>query len=191
MLIKQSETNAARRSVVIGPLANTSDDSAYTSALSAADLQISKAGGAFGNSAGTATHIGVGYYKYEFTAGECDTLGSLMVRCAASGTYPDAWQVQVVAFDPYATASLGLTNLDVTVSSRSSHSADDVWDDANGIEPGLTPRQALRGMAAMLFGKVSGAGSGREVFRSAVDDRDALTITNDTAGNRTSVTRNL
>jgi len=118
MLIKQSEATAARRTVILGPFANTADDSAYTSSLSGADLKISKAGAAFANSAGTATHLEAGYFSYVLTAAECDTLGTLVIRCAKTGVYPDGYTVQIVAFDPNAVAGLGLTNLDAAVSTR-------------------------------------------------------------------------
>jgi len=190
MLIKQGETTAARRTIYFTAV-NTADDSVYTGALSGADIMVGKAGGAEAASTGAATHIATGLFKYVLAAAECDTLGEVSLRIAKSGVYNDVRTCNVVAFDPYTGSDLGLTNLDTSVSSRSSHDVGDIWGMANGVEAGLTPIQALRGMAAMLFGKVSGAGSGREVFRSAVDDRDALTITNDTAGNRTSVTRNL
>ena len=42
-------------------------------------LQISKAGGAFANSAGTKAEVGSGVYKYTSTAGEADTVGPVFI----------------------------------------------------------------------------------------------------------------
>jgi hypothetical protein len=70
--------------------------------------------------------------------------------------------------------------------------ADALLDRADAIETGLTPRQMLKGSAAVLLGKASGGGTGTETFRSAVaDDADRVVSTNDASGNRTAVTTNL
>lgn len=70
--------------------------------------------------------------------------------------------------------------------------ADALLDRLNAIEQGLTPRQALRLMAAVLGAKVSGAGSGTEVFRNAIQDsKDRVTVTVDGSGNRTAVSTDL
>ncbi|MGW8256759.1 MAG: hypothetical protein ACWGMZ_04665 [Thermoguttaceae bacterium] len=59
-------------------------------------------------------------------------------------------------------------------------------DLANAID-GKTPRQALRIIAAVMAGKVSGAGSGMETFRSLDDANDRVVVTVDALGNRTNV----
>jgi len=191
MLIKQSESTAARRTVYFTAV-NTADDSAYTSTLSGADIQVSKAGGAESNSSGTATHIATGLFKYVMTAGECDTLGEVSIRLAKSGVYNDVRTVNVVPWDPYSATSLGLTNLDATVSSRLA-SADyediDTWmDTADSVETGLTLRGFFRLAAAVLFGKSAGAGSGTETFRSAVADGKVRVTSTISSNNRTAVT---
>lgn len=191
MLIKQSESTAARRTVYFTAV-NTADDSAYTSTLSGADIQVSKAGGAESNSAGTATHIATGLFKYVMTAGECDTLGEVSIRLAKSGVYNDVRVVNVVVFDPYAVAGLGLTNLDATVSSRfaaADYEAIDDWlDSADSVETGLTLRGFFRLAGAVLFGKSAGAGSGTETFRSAVADGKVRVTSTISSNNRTAVT---
>ncbi len=190
-LIKQSETAAARRTIFIGPLANT-DDSPYTSSLSAADLRISKAGAAEANSAGTATHIANGLFKYEFTTGECDTFGPLSARVAKAGLYGDVFVTQVVAFDPYAATSLGLSNLDATISSRLSSSnyaaPTTLLTDADGVETGLTLRDALRIVLASAAGRRSGIGTGTELYRDFGNTKSRITMVFDGNGNTTSVT---
>jgi len=60
-------------------------------------------------------------------------------------------------------------------------------DLANTID-GKTLRQALQIIAAVLAGKVSGAGSGIETFRGLDDQHDRVVVTADATGNRTNVT---
>lgn len=62
-------------------------------------------------------------------------------------------------------------------------------DLAAGVETGHTLRQTLRLMASVLVGKVSGAGTGTEVFRDVNDTKDRVTATVDLDGNRTAITR--
>ena len=62
-----------------------------------------------------------------------------------------------------------------------------VWGMDNGIETGWTPRQIMRVMAAVLAGKVSGAGSNAPVFRDVTDTKPRVSSTTDQAGNRLTV----
>lgn len=48
-------------------------------------LQISKAGGAFANSAGTKAEIGSGWYSYVSTAGEANTYGEVSIKITGAG----------------------------------------------------------------------------------------------------------
>jgi len=190
-IIKQSEPAAARRTLFIGPLANT-DDSPHTAALAAADLRISKAGAAEANSAGTATHIANGLYKYEFTAGECDTFGPLSVRVAKAGLYGDVFVAQVVAIDPYSITNMGLTNLDATISTRlaaESYAAPStLLTEASGVETGLTLQGALRLILAAAAGRRSGVDTGIELMRDFGNSKTRITMTFDSIGNTTDVT---
>lgn len=56
---------------------------------------------------------------------------------------------------------------------------------------GSTVRQLLKGFGALLLGKVSGAGTGTEVFRAHDDSKVRVTVTVNEAGNRTAVTLDL
>lgn len=56
------------------------------------------------------------------------------------------------------------------------------------IEPGWTAEEILRVIAAVLAGKVSGAGTGTETFRDITDVKDRVTATVDNNGNRTTIT---
>jgi hypothetical protein len=70
--------------------------------------------------------------------------------------------------------------------------ADALLDRANGIETGLTPRQALRLSAAADGGKLSGAATATNTIRNAVaDDKDRIVATVDADGNRTAITYDL
>ena len=66
--------------------------------------------------------------------------------------------------------------------------ADAVWQRV--IESGISAEQMTRLMAAILLGKVSGAGTGTEVFRDINDTVNRVTATVDTNGNRTAITVN-
>lgn len=189
MLIKQSETTAARRTIYFTAV-NTADDSAYTSTLSGADIMISKAGGAEAASTGTATHIATGLFKYEFAVGEIDTLGEVSLRLAKTGVYNDVRVVNVVPFDPYSSTSLGLSNLNATVSSRLAtadyQDVDDLLDAADTIETGVTLRKAIRYIVAYAVGNVTGGGSGTETFSAAGNPATTrFTSTPTSAGSRT------
>ena len=65
--------------------------------------------------------------------------------------------------------------------------ADDLFDDPNGVEAGVTLRQALRIMLAALAGKADGAASTTMHFRDPADTKNRITATVDTDGNRTSI----
>lgn len=195
MYIKQSESTAARRVLYFFCADDDSADgfAAKTGlTFSAGDLKLSKAGAVEANHAGTVAEIGGGWYAYTATAGEVDTLGPLLFRTNKTDVYCDGVLALVVAFDPFAATNLGLGHLDAAMSSRLAASAYESPDEVFGyaIHTGYTFLQAIRHMSAMLHGRVNGAGTGREVFRSVVDDADAVVITNDTAGNRTNVQRN-
>lgn len=187
-LIKQNESTAVRRTIAI-QASNSADNTPYTSGLSGADLKISKAGAAEASSAGTATHLGGGLYKYEFTAGEVDTLGFLSVRISKIGVWGDSYTSQVVTFDPYGAWS---QNMDASVSSRvaqASYAAPStLMTEPDTVETGWTLQQAIRIILSSAAAKLSGAGTGTEVFRNVTDTKNRITATVDTSGNRTAIT---
>lgn len=65
--------------------------------LGAADIQVSKNGGAEANSAGVVTEVGAGLYYYEFTAAELDTLGFITARVVKAGVRTFVAAVQVAS----------------------------------------------------------------------------------------------
>ncbi|HMN15296.1 MAG TPA: hypothetical protein PKD55_23515, partial [Bellilinea sp.] len=144
-----NESNAARRTIDLA-LANTADGSPYTGAApGVGEAKVKKAGGSEANHAGTFTHIGGGHWEYTFHAGEVDTNGKLSLRINKSGVYGDVYSHQVVSYNPHSASSLGLSNLDAAISTRSTLTAATLLDLENGIETGLTPRQALRLIASV------------------------------------------
>lgn len=195
-LLQQSETTASYRRILLACVDATDGFTPETGlTFAAGELKLSKNGATETNHAGTVTEVAGGVYYYEATAGELDTLGTFTVRINKTGVRGNVSVVQVVPFDPYSAASLGLTNLDATVSTRLASAAytapSSILTDANGVETGVTVQQALRLMAAVLGGKLSGAGTGTEVFRSVIDSKNRMTVLTDSSGNRTSVTLDL
>lgn len=70
--------------------------------------------------------------------------------------------------------------------------AEAILDALNGVEQGLTVREALRLIAAATAGKVSGGGTTTVTFRSAeADDKDRIIATVDSSGNRTAIVTDL
>jgi hypothetical protein len=194
-----NETTAARRRI---PMFFFDDDSADAYApktgltFAAGELKVSKNGAAEANALGTVTELAGGGYYYEATAAEMDTLGFLQVRPVKTDVYGAPVVVQVIALNLYDAAAGGMSRIDASISSRlagsSYENTDAFLDKADAIEAGLTPRQAIRGLCAALFGKVSGARTGTETFRNAVADSQArLTVTSDAQGNRTNVVTSL
>lgn len=77
----------------------------------------------------------------------------------------------------------------VTNLPSSSAIATEIFDQGDGVETGLTFRQAMRLWTAALIGKLSGAGTGTETVRDFGDTKDRLVYTVDSDGNRSAVTR--
>lgn len=88
-----------------------------------------------------------------------------------------------------------ITATSVTVSDKGNFSlttaehaniANATFDQANGIESGLTLRQAQRLQSASAAGNLSGAQSGTETLKSATANTTRIVFTTDAGGNRTS-----
>lgn len=75
------------------------------------DLTLSKNGGAFVAPSGTLTYINNGWFKYVPASGDVDTYGDLVLHATGTGADPMDLRRQVVAFDPFDAALLGLTNV--------------------------------------------------------------------------------
>ena len=126
LLLQQSESTAAQRRIPV-LLVDSGDGFSSETGVLTPTIEISKNGAAQAAGVGTWVEIGEGLYYYELTAAELNTVGFVNVRVIKTGVSRQFQGVaQVVAFDPYSAANLGLTNLDAAVSSRSSHSAANV-----------------------------------------------------------------
>lgn len=193
MIFKQSEDTAALRRVPIVAVDATDGITPEDVTFGVGEVLLIKNGGAPAATTATAVKVNgaTGDYYVELTAAELDTLGYGIVMISKSGVRSAKFAFQVIAANLYNATNLGLSNINATISSRSSHDADDVWDDADGIETGLTPRQAMRALLAVLAGHTTGAGTGTEVFRNAVVNSKARVTTTMTGANRTGITYDL
>lgn len=192
--IKLSEATANYRWV---PFRCLDDDSADAYApktgltFSSGEIKVAKRGTASASGANYATVVeaGNGWYWYQLSQAECDTLGPVMVIVVKTDVFADAALVQIVSYDPQDANALGLARIDAAITSCSpANNAAALLDLADGIETDLTPREALRLMAAVLVGKSSGAGTSTEYFRAAVSDSKVRVTTTISANNRTAVT---
>lgn len=110
----------------------------------------------------------------------------------ATNMAPVLLEIQLTDFDLYsATVSLASDGLSASVlaTDAANEIADAVLDRANGVETSLTPRQALKLIAAASAGKISGATTTTVTIRNAVaDSKDRIVATVDGNGNRTAIT---
>lgn len=102
----------------------------------------------------------------------------------------------ILATDVWAAATRTLTSIDKTGYSLTSGERDAIaaalLDLVDAIEAGLTPRQALRIIAAAVAGKISGAAGPTVTIRNPVaDTKDRIQATVDADGNRTAITYDL
>jgi len=224
--------------VKIGPFLDDTDGKTAETGLTIAqaDVRLSKNGGdiAQKNDATSCTHDELGIYNCPLNATDTDTLGRLQLWVHKSGALPvwheymvipanvydslfstDKLQVDITQVAGNAVSGVNdfkadVSNLDVAVSTRSSHSAADVWSvgtrsltDKDGftlsaagvdaildevIEGSMTLRQALRIYLSALAGKSSGGGTNTVKYRDLADSKNRITATVDANGNRTAVT---
>lgn len=151
--------------LIISMVAAISGSGTISSASAQAFLQLAAALAGSGNIAGALTAIG-------HAAAILTGAGDADATATAKGTLAAAITV---------TGDL-LTSANI---------ADAILDDVDGVESGLTVRQALRIIAAAVAGEVSGAETATITFRSAVaDDKDRIVATV-SSGNRTAITYDL
>lgn len=127
ILIKSSETSASRRRVFF-QLVDASDGMSPETGEAGGQPQVSINGGAWSDTGiGTLNAVGHGRYYAELTSTAVDSAGTLIetrYKSASTAECPGD-SVQVVAFDPHDTASLGLSRLDAAISSRSTYAGSD------------------------------------------------------------------
>lgn len=178
-VIYTSEPTAARRRVYFHLVDATDGITAETGVTGTGYL--SKNGAAPAATSGSLVEIDAtnmpGRYYIELTAGEVDTIGTVVLRFKSAATAEMVAQATIVSYDPYAAAST-VTQI-----------ADGLLDRTDGVETGLTVKGALRLLSAGGAGKASGLDTATAVYRNAVADTKArITATVDANGNRTAVT---
>lgn len=189
MFYQQSEATAGYRWVEFRCFDDDSAD-AYVPktglTFSSGELKWAKAGAAVAAATAYASVVeaGNGRYWYPATAAELDTLGKALLIVDKTDVFAEDTTILVVPWDPYSATSMGLSNLDAPVSTG-------LLDLADGIETGLTPRQALRLLCAIVGGLTTGAGTASEVFRAAVSNAEPRATVTITGANRTAITYDL
>lgn len=114
--IKQSESTAARRQIYfVAKDVNNPSQPKTGITWAAADIQVSKNGGAAANSAGTVTEVDStnfpGLYYYQATSTEVNTLGSILLNFKNTAMVAQIQEITIVAYDPFDAVRLGLTAL--------------------------------------------------------------------------------
>ena len=152
LLLQLNEATAAQRRIPFYAV-DITDGFTPETGLSSFVVDVSENGGARAAGAGSdpteidATNM-PGYYYYEATAAELSTLGFLAISIKHASMRDFLAIAQVVAFDPYSATDLGLTNLNATISSRSSHSEADVW--TTGSRELSTPANYMADVSAII-----------------------------------------
>lgn len=95
MRITQNEATAAERRVGLRAVDEATGFALTGLTFNAGDVKIGK-NFTEANHGGTFTEIADGFYRYEFSAGEVDTLGALTLRIAKAGVLSRMYQHQVV-----------------------------------------------------------------------------------------------
>lgn len=178
---------------------------------------VQAGGTAWGSGAITAASIASNAItSAKFAANALDAVWSTATRLLTAGTnivlakgtgitgFNDLSAAQVNAEADTALADVGVTGtvtgrIDAAISTRlatagymtpptADEIADALLDRTDGVETGLTPRQAWRLVAAACAGKASGLDTGSPVYRNVGDTKDRITATTDQYGNRSAVT---
>ena len=152
------------------PSAGTSGTFQINPTLAVGDVKVSKDGGALANIT---------------TLPTVEPASSKMVKVTLSASEMDADNIAVVFSDQTATDEWQETIVNI-------HTAENQIDDLlrldSTVEGTHTIAQFIRLMGSVLLGKLSGGGTGTEVFRDIDDTKDRVTATVDQDGNRTAIT---
>jgi len=187
--------------------------------ITQSDIRLKKNGGNWAqkNAAQTLSHEENGYYEVTLDATDTNTVGLLRVAVNEAGALPiwedfmvlpanvydsliggsDTLDVQVTGMGANVITSSAINADAITATGLAADAANEIADAllnrANAIETGLTPVQAIRLIAAVLAGKISGGGTGTVTVRNAVaDSKDRIVATTpDANGNRTAITVDL
>lgn len=148
-------------------------------------------------------HIGNGYYRLDLPDAACAAGATgVLIHGTVTGMVVIGEYVQLVTYDPFDAVRLGLTALPNAASDAAgglpvsdaggldldglpNTIADAYLDRTNGVETGVTPRQYMQRVGAVVAGKISGAGEGTEIFVGLDGVTTRATVTVDADGNRT------
>ena len=204
----------------IGPFVDSTDGVTAETALSIAqaDIQISKAGGAFAQTSAspTTTHDADGWYQCPLTTTDTGTVGTLTVQIVMAGALPVWKDFTVIPANVYDSLIGGTDLLDVSVTQfggtagtfsagrpevNASHFAGTAYATAlaaevdafhdEQVDGTVTFRQSTRLQNAVLAGKASGLATTTAVYRDLADTKDRISATVDADGNRSAVTRDV
>lgn len=81
-------------------------------------VNISKAGAAFGAAAGAVSEIGNGWYRVALTTADTGTTGDLLFHITSAGADDTDFADQIVSYDPFDSAALGLSRIDAAITTR-------------------------------------------------------------------------
>lgn len=113
-VIKLSESTAARR-IVSFTMVTSANLQTRSTGLTSIAVRISKNGAATAAGGGTCTEVDStnmpGVYYYTCATGDIDTLGQLILDVTHASQEPREIVVQIVAYDPFDSAALGLANI--------------------------------------------------------------------------------
>ena len=204
----------------IGPFVDSTDGVTAETALSIAqaDIQISKAGGAFAQTSAspTTTHDADGWYQCPLTSTDTGTVGALTVQIVMAGALPVWKDFTVLPANVYDSLIGGTDLLDVSVTQfggtagtfsagrpevNATHFAGTAYATAlaaevdafhdEQVDGTTTFRQSTRLQNAVLAGKASGLATTTAVYRDLADTKDRISATVDADGNRSAVTRDV
>lgn len=140
-----------------------------------------------GAPAGASIAADIAAVKVDTASISASALTAAGVR-AAVGLASANLDTQLAAIAGYIDTEVGTIITNIAALPTANANADALLDRANAIETGWTLRQVMRILASVLGGKLSGAGTATETFRSITDGKDRVTATVDSSGNRTAIT---
>jgi hypothetical protein len=153
-LMRQSEGTAARRSVRLF-LVDSADGITPETGEAGGTVQIIQPGATTFVNASTLVHAGSGHYYTQPAAGSFGTIGPIRLRYKSANTAEGYADLMVVPWNPYDAGSLGITQLDAAISSRSSHSTAQVWTAATRTLTGTTGFGLAADQSAVTIGTLN------------------------------------
>jgi hypothetical protein len=171
------DLNADQSGVTVGTVSNVSDKTGYSISGSVTTLD--------GLNAALNTAHGSGSWVTAtgFSTHDADAVWTATTRTLS------AFGFDVDLNADQSDVTIGTVN--ALASGERDAIANALFDLANSVENGVTLRNTLRLIAAGIGGKCSGADMNAPVYRNLNDDKNVISATTDTNGNRTAVTRDL